>query len=148
MGECMTTIKLKYIKEYRSGGQTYRYFRRKGCLPAQLPGQPGSREFNAAYEAALDAKPLPASRHSAGTLGRLIAEYYSAVDFSNLKPSSQTLYRIVLDPISRQHGHRLVREMGRENARKIIETVGQTKPGMANLTRAVLKRLLRYAADR
>lgn len=38
--------------------------------------------------------------------------------------------------------------MGRENVRKIIETIGATKPGMANLTRAVIKRLLRYAIDR
>ena len=91
---------------------------------------------------------MPANRHNAGTLGRLIAEYYTAVDYANLKSSSRTLYRIVLDPISRQHGHRLVKDMGRENARKIIETIGATKPGMANLTRAVLKRVLRYAVDR
>lgn len=144
----MTKIRLKYIKEYRAPGKTYRYFRRKGCLQVQLPGEPGSREFNAAYEAALTEKPMPANRHNAGTLGRLIAEYYTAVDYANLKPSSRTLYRIVLDPISRQHGHRLVKDMGRENARKIIETIGATKPGMANLTRAVLKRVLRYAVDR
>ena len=91
---------------------------------------------------------MPANRHNAGTLGRLIAEYYTAVDYANLKSSSRTLYRIVLDPISRQLGHRLVKDMGRENARKIIETIGATKPGMANLTRAVLKRVLRYAVDR
>ena len=148
MGRRMTKIRLKYIKEYRAAGKTYRYFRRKGCLPVQLPGEPGSREFNAAYEAALTEKPMPANRHNAGTLGRLIAEYYSSVDFANLKPSSRKLYRIVLDPIARQHGHRLVNDMGRENARKIIETIGATKPGMANLTRSVLKRVLRYAVDR
>lgn len=148
MGRRMTTIRLKYIKEYRSGGQTYRYFRRRGCVPVQLPGNPGSREFNAAYEAALNEKPSPASSHDPGTLGRLIAEYYRSVDFANLKPNSRSSYRIVLDPISRQHGHRLVRDMGRENARKIVETIGATKPGMANLTRAILKRVLRYAVDR
>jgi len=148
MGRPMTKIRLKYIKEYRRNGETYRYFRRKGCPVMALPGQPGSREFNAAYEAALHEKPLPPSKHEAGTLGRLIVDYYGSVDFSNLKPNSRKVYRLVLDPISRDHGHRLVRDMGRENARKIIEGVGAAKPAMANLTRSVLKRLLRYAVDR
>lgn len=146
MGRRMTKIRLKYIKEYTCNGIVYRYFRRKGCPQIALPGQPGSREFNAAYEAALNEKPIPASTHKPGSLGKLIAEYYGSVDFQNLKPNSRKLYRIVLDPISRQHGHRLVRDMGRDNARKIIEGVG--KPGMANLVRAVLKRVLRYAIDR
>jgi len=30
MGRRMTTIRLKYIKEYTINGETYRYFRRKG----------------------------------------------------------------------------------------------------------------------
>jgi site-specific recombinase XerD len=148
MGRSMTSIRLKYIKSYRRNGKTYYYFRRKGCPAIALPGEPGSRSFNQGYEAALTEKPLPVSRHDAWTLGRLVADYYGSVDFLNLKPSSRTLYRIVLDPISRQHGHRKVKEMGRENARKIVEAIGSTKPGMANLTRAILKRLLRYAVDR
>lgn len=144
----MTKIRLKYIKEYTVAGETYRYFRRKGCPPIKLSGLPGSREFNAAYEAALNEKPLPRSAHNAGTLGRLIAEYYGSVEYANLKPNTRKTYRIVLDPISREHGHRLVREMGRENARKIVEKIGATRPGMANLVRSILKRLLRYAVDR
>lgn len=146
MGRRMTKIRLKYIKEYRLNGETYRYFRRKGCPQVRLPGEPGSREFNATYEAALTEKPRPASRHEAGTLGRLVVDYYGSVDFQNLKPNSRKLYRIILDPLAQKHGHRLVRDMGRENARKIIEGVG--KPGMANLTRSILKRLMRYAVDR
>lgn len=148
MEQRMTTIRLRYVKEYRSGGQTFRYFRRKGCPPARLPGQPGSREFNSAYEAALNEKPLPKARHEAGTLGRLVTEYYGSVDFINLKPASRQSYRGILDPLVAEHGHRIVREMARENARKIIEKIGETHPGMANLTRAVLKRVMRYAIDR
>lgn len=148
MGRPVTLIRLKYIKEYRAGGKTYRYFRRKGCPPIMLPGEPGSRQFREAYEAALADKPAPAQKHDAGTLGRLVADYYRSVDFANLKPSSRKLYRIVLDPLAQKHGHRMVRDMPREAARKIIEAIGADKPGMANLTRAVLKRLMRYAVDR
>jgi integrase len=143
----MTTIRLKYVKKYRRNGEWYYYFRRKGCPSIRLQGEPGSRSFNQSYEAALAEKPIPITRHEAGTLARLIADYYGSVDFSNLKPNSRTLYRFALDPVSRQHGHRLVRDMGRENARKIIEAIGSKKPGMANLTRAVMKRVLRYAVD-
>lgn len=148
MGRRMTTIRLKYIKEYRRNGKTYRYFRRKGCPATLLPGNPGSREFNIAYEAALTEKPIPADRHNAGTLGKLIAEYYGSVDYSNLATNSRKLYRIVLDRIGRDHGHRLTREMGRENARKIIETIGATRPGMANVTRKVMNLLMEYAIVR
>jgi hypothetical protein len=148
VGRRMTTIRLKYIKAYVRDGVAYRYFRRKGYPAVALPGPPGSCEFNAAYEAALNEKPIPASVHKAASLGKLIAEYYGSVDFQNLKPNSKKAYRIVLDPLSRQHGHRLVRDMGRENARKIIEGIGATKPGMANLARNVIKRLFGYAIDR
>lgn len=148
MGRPMTTIRLKYIKEYRRNGSVYRYFRRKGCQQIALPGQPGSREFNAAYEAALNEKPIPASAHKAATVGKLIAEYYGSADFVNLARSSRKTYRIVLDRLSREHGHRLVREMARDNVRKIIEKIGASKPGMANLTRAIIKRLMTYAISK
>lgn len=147
MGRRMTKIRLKYIKEYRSKGETYRYFRRKGCPQMALPGEPGSREFNAAYEAALGEKPIPASRYNAGTMGQLIADYYRSADYENLKPGSRRLYRTVLDPIGQEHGHRLVRDMGRDHARKMIERIGATRRGMAESTRKVLSLLMGFAVD-
>lgn len=148
MGRRMTTIRLKYVKEYTIAGKVYRYFRRKGCPKTKLPGLPGSREFNMAYEAALNEKPVPQSPHDKGTMGAAIAEFFGSVEFANLKPNSRATYRIVLDPISRQHGHRMVRDMGRDNARKIIESVGANRPGMANLIRAVLHRFMAYCIKR
>lgn len=145
MGRRMTLIKLRYIKKYRRNGKIYYYFRRKGCPIVALPGAPGSREFNAAYEAAMHDKPSPTSNDAAGTIGKLITGYYGSVDFSNLKPNSRRLYRGILDAMKKQHGHRMVREMGRDNARKIVETIGAKRPGMGNLARAVMMRLMRYA---
>ena len=137
-------INLRYVQAYRSGGRTYCYFRRRG-LRVALPGLPGSREFNEAYQAALDECPV-FNRHPSGTVGALIAAYCAASDFKNLKPNTQAAYWIVLNQFGKAHGHRQVKDMTRDNARKIIEGIG--KPGMANLTRAVLKRLLRHAVDR
>ena len=63
----------------------------------------------------------------------------------NLKPNSRSLYRFVLDKVSKKHGHRLVRDMPQHKGRKIIEEIGETRPGMANLTRAVLHKFMAHA---
>lgn len=141
----MTLIKLKYVKEYRRNGKTYRYFRRKGRPAVLLPGMPGSRAFNEAYQAALSEKPMADTSHDAGTLGKLIADYYRSVDFSNLKPNSKRLYRSILEPMREKHGHRLVKDMPPERASDLIEQIGETRKGMANLTRAIMKRLFKFA---
>ena len=50
----MTLIRLLYIDRFRDRhGKMRYYFRRPGGRRTPLPGQPGSREFQAAYEAAL-----------------------------------------------------------------------------------------------
>lgn len=144
----MTRLRLPYIKEYRDRhGKARRYFRRRGQKIIPLPGEPGSEVFMSAYAAALDAKPKKVDRFGAGTLGKLMADYFRSSEFSNLKDSSKTLYHFALDPIAAEHGHRMVREMPRDKARKIIETIGASKPGMANLVLSVLKRVMRFAID-
>ena len=112
-----------------------------------LPGAVGSEEFMRAYQTALGAPARPLSPHAAGTLAKLVEDYYRSVEFVNLKPSSRSLYRAVLDPIAQRDGHRLVRDLPRDKARKIIEEIGAHRPGMANLTRKALRRLFVYAVD-
>jgi integrase len=53
----------------------------------------------------------------------------------------------VLDRIAERHGHRLVRDARRSDARKMVEEIGSAKPAMANITRAVLRLLMQYAVD-
>lgn len=145
MGRRMTSIKLRYIKEYSRNGKTYRYFRRKGLPSVLLPGLPGSRAFNEAYQAALTEKPIPVGPDAPGTMGRLICDYYGSVDFANLKPSSKRSYRVVLEHVRTNHGHRMVSEMPADKASDMIEKIGRTRPGMANLARAVMKLLFKFA---
>jgi enterobacteria phage integrase len=59
--------------------------------------------------------------------------------------SSQRTYRTALKPILAVHGHRLVRDLPKPAARHIIEEIGATRPGMANLTRAALSKIMAYA---
>ena len=89
----------------------------------------------------------PARHHKAGTLGALATDFMQAAEFANLKPSSQATYRLALSPVLKDDGHRLVRDLPGDKARKIIQEIGEHRPGMANLTRAVLRRLFAYAID-
>jgi hypothetical protein len=147
----MTRIRLPYVNEYHDRhGKLRRYFRRPGSRAIPLPGLPGSIEFMTAYQAAIAVKaPPPASpKHViAGSLAYIVAGYLRSSDFSNLSPTSQASYRIALRPILTAHGHRLVRELPKSAARHIIEEIGATRLGMANLTRAVLSKVMEYAIE-
>src|SRR5215510_3054775 len=143
----MTKIKLSYIHEYRDRhGRLRRYVRRPGTRRISLPGLPGSPEFMQAYSDAVAGTPAPVrGRHKPGTLGALAAEFQKSAEFANLKPSSQATYRTVLGPVLERDGHRLVRDLPTDKARKILQEIGEHRPGMANLTRAVLRRMFRFA---
>jgi len=143
--------RLPYIKEYIDDcGIRRRYFRRKGFKGGPLPGKVGSPEFVAAYQMYIGgraAMPTPV-RSGQGTFAGLIADYYRSVEYANLKPSSKNLYRYALEPLREKHGHQSLQTMTRENLIGIIERVGARAPGMANLTRAVLQKMLKGALDR
>jgi integrase len=147
----MARLKLRYVNEYRDRhGKVRRYFRRPGARAIPLPGLPGSIEFMAAYQAALAivAPPLPSPKHViAGSLAAVAAGYFRSADYANLSPTSQRSYRAALKPILAAHGHRLVRELPAEAARHIIEAIGAVRPGMANLTRSVLSKVMAYAME-
>lgn len=143
--------KLLYVKEYTDDcGIRRRYFRRKGYKGGALPGPIGSSEFLEAYQAYMAGKPAPLARarDAAGTFGSLISSYYGWTEFTNLKPNSKRLYRYVLEPIRTKHGHRALATMTRENLIAVIEKIGEKAPGMANLTRAVLQKVLKCALER
>jgi len=144
----MTLLRLKYLKVYRDRhGNVRRYFRRRGQKDLPLKGEPGTTDFMLAYQAAFGTTASMVDETKAGTFARLIADYCRSVAFANLKPASQKLYRSVLDRIAERHGHRLVRDARRSDARKMIEEIGAAKPAMANITRAVLRLLMQYAVE-
>src|SRR5262249_22909730 len=143
----MADVKLRYIKEYRDRhGIVRRYLRRRGSPPVALPGEPGSLKFMQAYNAAVAGTAVvPRSRRKAAdSVSEVVIGFYKSAAFINLKPNSQRVYRIVLDAFAEKHGHRSVRDMPTHAARKLIEMIGETKPGMANLTRKVLHRFMTY----
>jgi integrase len=144
----MAIVRIPYVNTYRDRhGRVRHYFRRKGCKPVALPGAPGSFEFMEAYRLAVGQGPARRGPPSAGSVGALIGNYLKSPDFANLKPSSQRLYGIVLDHFGSMHGHRMVHDMPRTKVAAYIQTIGAEKPAMANLTRAVLRKLLTYGVQ-
>lgn len=146
MGKPVAILKLKYVNEYRDRtGKLRRYFR-KGSVRGPLPGEPGAVEFMQAYQGFLAGRPVEITHSGAtGSFGRLITDYYGSRPFLNLKPSSRQIYRYVLEPLAKAHGHRAVAALTHKAAGKIIADIGAQKPGMANLTKSVLQKLMKYA---
>jgi integrase len=147
MEQTMTKLKLKYVNEYIDRtGKLRRYFRKAGRQFGPLPGEVGSEEFMTAYAAHLAEKPTFATRPMhADSLGKLIVDFYGSRMFTDKKPSTRQLYRYALEPIARDHGHRSASLMTAEHAEKIINKIGEKRPGMANLTRAVMRRVMQFA---
>jgi integrase len=145
----LATLKLPYVHEYRDRhGKLRRYVRRSGFPRVSLPGSPGSPEFMAIYQEAIAGiAPAQPSRCGAGILGNLVTDFFRSAEFANLKPSSQAVYRVVLGTLVKAHGHRLARDLPTTKARKIIEEIGTNRPGMANLTRSIFRRVMGYAVS-
>jgi integrase len=144
----VTLLRLKYLKVYRDRhGTVRRYFHKPGQKDVPLKGEPGTTEFMLAYQAAIGATTPVVDGTKAGTFARLIVDYCRSSAFANLKSSSQKLYKLVLDRVAERHGHRLVRDARRSDARKMVEEIGAAKPAMANITRAVLRLLMQYAVE-
>lgn len=147
MGRSVTSLKLPFIHEYRDRhGKVRRYVRRPGLRSVSIPGLPGSPEFMAAYQAAVSGKtPSARSKMRPGSLAALVADFYRSPGFANLKPSSQSTYRFILNKIVDKDGHRGAADLPDDKARKIVEEIGATRPGMANLTRSVMRQVFAYA---
>jgi integrase len=142
----MAVVRIPYVKVYTDrSGRVRRYFRKPGRKAMPLPGVPGSAEFMAAYQAALGEPAQRPNSRAAGTVGALICDYLQSAAFSNLKPESRRVYRGILGRFGTKHGHRMVHDMPRAKVAAYIHEIGAERPGMANLTRKVLRKLLAHA---
>jgi site-specific recombinase XerD len=143
----MAIVRIPYVKVYADRfGKVRRYFRKPGRKAVALPGVPGSTEFMAAYQAALgESPPKPSSRMREGTVGALICDYLKSPGFTDLAASSKTLYRSVLNKFGTLHGHRMVHDMPRSKVASYVYAIGAAHPAMANVTKAVLRKLLGHA---
>jgi integrase len=143
----MAKLRLKYINEYIDRtGKLRRYFKRGGKQLGALPGEVGSEEFMTAYAAFLAETPVAVVRSMhADSLHKLVVDFYGSRMFTDLKASTRQLYKYALEPLVTEHGHRSATLMTADNAEKIINSIGEKRPGMGNLTRAVMRRVMAFA---
>src|SRR5438477_12898826 len=98
----MARLRLDFVHEYKDRhGKLSRYFRRPGFKRIPLPGLPGSEEFMAAYQRALELAPrteIGADRTKPGTIDALIVQYLKSDNFTKaLAPETQRMRRNILD---------------------------------------------------
>jgi integrase len=146
----------KYVQGFidRHGKPRF-YFRRPGFKSVPLPGLPWSPEFMATYETALVGQPAPigASKVNPSTMRALAINYYGSIEFRGLKPSTQALYRQLIDKFCREtdkdgqlYGDKNAATLQREHIVKLM--AGRAKqPGSANGLRNVLRVLMKHAVE-
>ena len=129
-------------------GKARWYFRRAGFKKVPLPGLPWSPEFMAAYEHALAGQPLQigSARTSPGTVRALAVSYFNSSDFRSLKPSSQAIYRGVIDRFCIQYGDNRAANLKREHVVKLMAARAE-KPVAANNLRKVLRVMMKHAVE-
>jgi integrase len=124
------------------------YFRRPGFKRVPLPGLPWSPEFMAAYEEALAGQfvQVGSSHVKLGTMRALAISYYNSLGFRSLKPSSQAIYRRIIDRFCREHGDKRVATLQREHIVKLMAARAE-KPGSANGLHKVLRAMMQHAVE-
>lgn len=138
-------VSLPYIQEYRNRhGKLYRYFRRPGGPKIRLPGEPGSAEFVAAYNAARSRhtiEPAP-SRSPPGSVSAAIAAYYTDNSFLSLAPGTRKMRRAILERFRAQDGGKPLALLKTEH---IAKRLGQMKPFAARNWLKTLRGLMAFA---
>jgi integrase len=102
-----------------------------------------------AYEAALggtENQPKPTNYATKGTFNHLALKYFSSPDFLRLRPQTRHVYRLVIERFLEDHGHRLVREMIRDDVKRIVASKADT-PGAANDLLKKIRALIRFAIE-
>ncbi len=146
----MARIKQKYVNAVRkSSGRTFFYFRRAGHKRLPLPGLPGSAEFMAAYQAALDNAPeqqieIGASRSVPGTVNAVIAAFYTSYRFTKNEPITRRTDRNILEAFRAKHGDKRIALLEQRHIEAMIAEKAGKPSAQRNLLR-VLRVLLAFA---
>jgi integrase len=146
----MATLRVRYVKAYtdRHGKRRY-YYRRPGQPSVALPGEPGSRAFAEAYDAAMAGAPRKIGEDQAkpGSFSALIADYYESGAYAQIKDITRRTYRNTLERFRRDFGEMPVRELTPGRLDAILDAMAH-KPGARDTLRKVLRLILKLAVRR
>ncbi len=143
-------LDMPFVKAYRDRhGKARHYFRKRGMPRVALPGLPGSAEFLAAYQAALDGpKVVPSSPQApTGSFGALCAEYIASAEFSNLAEATKSELRRVVERLAAKHREKPVVKLERQHILRWRDAM-LDRPGAANTMIRTVGVLMAFAVDR
>jgi integrase len=150
MGRPMTSLRLQYVHEYRDRhGKVRRYFRRPRCKKITLPGQPGSAEFMAAYQAALAGAQkiqVAEKRTAPGTIAAGLVGFYASGAFTSLAPETKRTMRNVLERFKTKHGTKRVATLEARHLEEMVGAMGDRPAAARNFLRS-LRAFMRYCVS-
>ena len=125
----MARIKLKYVNAFTDRyGRVHHYFRRRGMKAIPLPGLPGSDDFMAAYQSALNATghkadDVGAARTHPGTINALVVSYYKSSDWAGLASDTHKTRRPIIERFRTQHGDKRVALLRKDHIEKMLAEI-------------------------
>jgi len=117
-------VSLRYIDEFkdRHDGRVRRDYRRPGgsCIP--LPGEVGSKEFMAAYEAAAAGEhdPIGVGRHDPRSVAAGVSLYFASAKFAELAPDTRAMRRRELERFRVEHGERALYRLDQGTVERLV----------------------------
>ncbi len=138
-----------YIERDPKGGETYYYLRRPGFPRVRIPGPYGGLEFRRAYDEALmqraPSSPIGATRTVPGSMSALIVSFYRSARFQNLKASTATVYRNILEKFRAEHGDKSAAGMQAKHVRAIIDA--KARPDARKRLLKIISLLMKHAVE-
>jgi hypothetical protein len=139
---------LRYVQSFvdRKSGAVFHYFRRPGYKRVRLPGLPGSREFMAAYQDALEQPHIQigTSRSKPGTVAAAVAAYFLSTQFAELAPGTRNARRCILQRFRDEHGEKPI---GAMPPKFIALMLAQKKPHVARNWFKAIRALCQFAVS-
>jgi integrase len=145
----VTNVRIRYVQAWvDEEGRAHHYFRRRGFRRVPLPGLPGSPEFMAAYESAMQqpAPPIGQEKRSRpGSVAAAIAAYLdSMLYFGSRAPATQQMQRAILERFREQYGEHPIDRMPAEFIARLLS---KKKPHAARNWLKTLHALCAFAKD-
>lgn len=130
----------------RHGKRRWRF--RKGGFSAELGSEYGSEDFVQRYEDALSGQKtrglIGVERVKPYSVNQLVALWYNSPTFLNVAPTTQDVYKGIIEKFRLEHGDKPVRLMQRRHVEAILAKKAET-PTAANNLRKRLIQLMDYA---
>lgn len=141
----LVKLGFRYLVEDRDRhGNVRLYVRVPGNRKVRIKGTPGTTEFSAAYDAALQARPIRGA--PAGSFKALCEAYFASATYAGLDVSTRKWRRRALERICAKEGAKPVALMMTRHVRRMRDELAAT-PGAANARLKALKAVFAWAIE-